>query len=642
MALENLPVWSIPPNWADGITETLEWMTGILASPIGAEQRFSMRTSPRRSFEMTFTVRGTTRTLFDMFVERVGGADIYLPIWHDIRKLTVAASAGTSYLEVEAVESELHDDTAFFIQGANPWDYEIAENAGSTGGTTLITGSALTRTWPVGTRIYPMQKCRIDAMPQANRKADKAYQVRVKFSSVQDNPSQAPITLSLYNGYFVLETEPNDVNDLSYEYKRIIAELDNQTGKRARIQPNVAGQTVQQFTFFLKGRAKHAFIRGFLYLLKGRRYPIWVPTFFEDFEVVANISIDSHSFDVKRCGFTSFEGPFRGREHILIHLWSGARIYKQVLSSALIGDGSTERITLSSAFDAALPMSAIRRISFLNLCRLDQDSIEIVHHTDTYGVATVTTLFRGLPEIRNPPFSLPGQDDSGEGTDDDEGDQRVVYFEFQPIHAGTEYNICVGIADENFTLTNPVQLDFSTSFPALAGSAFVAMKGGSGGGGHAGWGYPDRMPTFDVGELGQWVGVLVLLDEKMIYLCNASSSPDTWTGSGGPTQDPETSVGGFDFSNNIPTGPIYILAGCGWPGNFGAQFARGKLNAVGPFVRSTPIPRNGVAWGDTTFNPADADSHIILEDGNHIVTSDEIFGSNQPTAFVRSIGTKEL
>lgn len=52
--LDALPVWTISPDWSDGITETLEWLTGLLASPIGAEQRFGLRLTPRRSFEMTF------------------------------------------------------------------------------------------------------------------------------------------------------------------------------------------------------------------------------------------------------------------------------------------------------------------------------------------------------------------------------------------------------------------------------------------------------------------------------------------------------------------------------------------------------------------------------------------------------------
>lgn len=88
--VEYLPVWSIPPNWQDGIGETLEWRTSVQASARGAEQRRGMRLSPRRSFEVTFTPRGPIRTLFDLFIMRAGGSEIYFPVWPDVCHLTAA------------------------------------------------------------------------------------------------------------------------------------------------------------------------------------------------------------------------------------------------------------------------------------------------------------------------------------------------------------------------------------------------------------------------------------------------------------------------------------------------------------------------------------------------------------------------
>jgi hypothetical protein len=64
----DLPVWSIKPNWVNGIREKLSWLTDVLASSYGTEQRRALRLSPRREFEMTFNPVDEARSYFDLFL----------------------------------------------------------------------------------------------------------------------------------------------------------------------------------------------------------------------------------------------------------------------------------------------------------------------------------------------------------------------------------------------------------------------------------------------------------------------------------------------------------------------------------------------------------------------------------------------
>lgn len=48
MTIENIPVWPIEPNWNEPVKETLEWLTDIMTSPTGAEQRRCLRKYPRK------------------------------------------------------------------------------------------------------------------------------------------------------------------------------------------------------------------------------------------------------------------------------------------------------------------------------------------------------------------------------------------------------------------------------------------------------------------------------------------------------------------------------------------------------------------------------------------------------------------
>jgi len=645
MALENLTVWTIPPDWQNEITETLEFLTGILTSPIGAEQRFSLRITPRRFFEMTFKPVGPTRTLFDLFMQRASGSSIYAPLWHDSNRLTASAVVGSSALTIAStVDTELADCPGVFIQGKGPFDYEIAQRSSVTA-TQILLGSPLVHTWPAGSRVFPLQKSRIETQPSVTRMADRAFTSRVKFSSELPNPTSASITLATYNDHFVLEREPNDVQDLTYTYARLMTELDSQTGKRTRFDLNAWGVTTQQFAFFLKGRADHQWARAFFYALAGRRIPLFIPTFTADLDV---LSIQSTTqFIVTRCGLTDFGPPFRGREHIVFHFYNGTRLYRKIISSSLVGDGSTELVTIDTPFGVPVQPANLHRVSFLSLSRLDQDSLEIVHHTDTHGLATCTTLFRSIPQVRQP---IP---DPSEDNDDDTGNPSGsgarVYFEITPVVTGTNagfggggYSICFGLAGSLFNLDNPHSLNFNTDDPGMAEGLFWNyIEEGDG----DGWGYPARAASGPyLGAVNQVIGVAIDFSTSQIWLKNITLDSE-WTGDGGgPTPDPVTGFHGYTFgaaSGSTPIhGDVFILGGAGRDGTLLPQPVM-TMNASGPFTGDLPT---GFVAANTTFNSSDiappdmtTGDKLVLSNGDLTITAGVIPGASQPTAFVRSV-----
>lgn len=121
--------------------------------------------------------------------------------------------------------------------------------------------------------------------------------------------------------------------------------------------------------------------------------PVWVPTIYADFEPVTPIGAGDLVINVKRNGFTNLGGPQPQREYILIHLHDGTRYYRKITNSVILSD-KVERIFIDAALGADVSLVALNRISFLVLCRLDQDAVEMIHHTATRGMTTVVAVFR--------------------------------------------------------------------------------------------------------------------------------------------------------------------------------------------------------------------------------------------------------
>lgn len=389
--------WTIPPNWRDGMMETLSFLTAVMSPPTLIEQRRGLRVTPRRAFEMGFTVNGPIRSFFDMWLKRAGGQVFAAPLWLEYEKLTAEIEIGEFVLSINTDMTEFSLHPAVFIQGSDPFDYDLIE-VRTVSATEIELLNPVTKTWPAGTKVYPARNWEIEVQPQASRFGDRTYESRVKFQSIGENRCldvEVPY-LDSYLDIPVLTLDPNDIEELTYPYERPTDTVDGMTGLRARRDILPSAITSQAYTWMTKGRLNRARFRKVLYLLDGRRVPLWVPTFFQDLDLAANIAADAVTMDVRRMGFTDMGGPIEGREHIMIRLVSGARIYRKIISSVLVGSGATERLTVDTPFGQAITPAQVRRISFLAINRLNSDDIEIQHHTDSHGAADCSIVFRDL------------------------------------------------------------------------------------------------------------------------------------------------------------------------------------------------------------------------------------------------------
>lgn len=394
--VENIAIWSIPPDWRTGATENLSWLSSVTESPLAVEQRMGLRLSPRQSFDFNFTVRRGNRTYFDLLTMRAGGSPIYVPLWHEIEKLALPVIAGGTALVFPTNFTEFQTAKFAFLQGPTIHDFELVEiQSYTSAGITLAAG--LKNDWPQGAKIYPVKKCKMESQPNAERRADRAFQASIRFLSLEPNKTTAVPEVNYFMDHPVIEIDPNEAESLTYTYNRKMVNLDNQTGLQDLY--DIAPFINQSFSWYAKGREAASKLRGLFYLLQGRRVPAWISSVYSDFELVATIPVDEVSMDVRRCGYTDAGGPFPNREFIVFQLESGLRYYRRIQAAALIGGGSTERITFDTPLPLEVTPSMVRRISFLSFCRLDQDSIELTHHTDTKGLTTVNTVFRTDPGI---------------------------------------------------------------------------------------------------------------------------------------------------------------------------------------------------------------------------------------------------
>lgn len=444
--IENLPVWSWRPNWAGGVTESLEWLTDVLSSETMAEQRRMLRLSPRRGFEISINPKGRERTFFDNAMMKWGASDWYIPLWHDVEATSVDHFAGTMTVDMMTDFREFAPGNLALFLGNSAFEYEIVIIEGLTD-TGVKLHVATAKDWPAGTRFYPLRKARIRDQVQGARKLNgAATQIGTAFDLTDANigpdsagwgfnwgfnwgggggPGEAPWWqtagwgnswgfnwggtvpqdgYTYYAGYAVLTERPNEREQLTSGYTRNVLDIDNQTGLVTRVDLSKRSARQQQHMWLLRRRAQLAAFYKLCYKLKGRMIPMWLPTAYHDFELTSDVVNGSNFLNVELCGYTQTGGPAQGRDRIMIELYDGEPLFRRVVSSALVGDG--ERITLDSVIPVFIEQSNVRRVSFMELCRSNQDRFEITHHTDAQGVAESTVVWIAAPNTRVAPTNV--------------------------------------------------------------------------------------------------------------------------------------------------------------------------------------------------------------------------------------------
>ena len=408
MAIQNYPVWTFEPNWSGGVSEMLEWLTDVMASPDGSEQRRSLRYFPRRSMEFATAAEGDERQLLDNMLISFGGSTWYLPLWHEVNVLDATAASGATFVASDDARaiSIIRAGSIVCLIGDDPYTYELAEIESRTP-TGLNLVSPLVRTWPEGTRMIPVRSAELTDQPQLQPRTSNLVtaEVRFRIMDAEQDAGGPPVIANanfsdVYREFYVLTMEPDYSERLGIDYERNFSEIDNSTATPWRTDEAKRPFTARRHTWTLEGRDQHAAFARMLQLLRGRSQPLWVPTFMDDFTPVLPIAGGGNTIVVDRCGFTAAGGPRWDREDIMIETVGGMRIYRRITGSTLAGNG--EIITLDRAFEDTYPVGDIVRISFMAVMRLAHDSVEIDHSTDTHGVSTVSTTFRSAPDTRIP------------------------------------------------------------------------------------------------------------------------------------------------------------------------------------------------------------------------------------------------
>lgn len=364
--------WLHRPSGA--VLERLEWLTDVLPSFSGGEQRRQLREAPRRTFEFSVQLTGRDRRAAENALHEWGGRGWALPVWMDAQPLAAPVSLGATSIAVDTTTRDFRAGGSLVIM-RGPRDYEILQ-VDSVAADEVALLAPTTKAWPAGEAIIAPLLAAVmpDEVTLSRFDGDTSYgRMRFEVMEPSDWPAAAEST---YRGLPVLAQPPNWTEDVQQGYERLLQRIDSLTGPVV-IDDQAAGPILlQSHRWLLDGRGAIAAFRSWLYARRGRLSAFWLPTWAQDFRLVASVGASALTIDVEHCDYTERIGQAINRRDVRIELHSGAVFYRRISGSTVVS-ADVERLTIDTALGVLVQPAAVRAISYIAPVRLDTDAVEI-------------------------------------------------------------------------------------------------------------------------------------------------------------------------------------------------------------------------------------------------------------------------
>lgn len=392
---KRLTVWFTPPDWSGGITESLMWLTDVQQAWHGAQDRTPLRAVPRREWEFSVIDGATSRQRLEDLLFAWRARVFALPVWADQSFLSAALPANSDTIALDTQHLDFAAGSTALLRGADGQHESVEVDTVTATGLTLARPTTLA--WPAGTAIYPCREARLTDTPKLDRSSADVTRSHVRFRDVGASTWPGVAPSPTYRGYPVLLDHPDESDDMTASFDRVIDQMDNHVGAVTVHDRTGVAWPQQPYRWTLYGRAVRAAQRSLLYWLDGRVQPVWLPTFADDLTVTQAIASSATTMRVEQVGVSLFLQDVPARRHVRIELYDGTCYMRQVTAASDMGDG-TEQLALDSSLGAEVDPAAIRQVSWMMLATQATDQVQIQHLTDSEGVAQCQTIFVGVPQ----------------------------------------------------------------------------------------------------------------------------------------------------------------------------------------------------------------------------------------------------
>lgn len=384
-------VWPLRPNWRGSYRVTYEFLTEIITSRSGKEQRRAKRQTPRKTVEFLSTVADDRwRVLVQTFHALQGAPMLLAEIPQGVR-LTADMGAGASAAQVAEIRDWISPGRkVMLVDGDRIRERTVDIVAGNT----VTFDEATVNGWPAGARLCPALEGRLPPSVTVQQFLPRAGETTIPFSvdPGTELPRDPGLPVTVWNGREVFDVfKPNWASPRDLSFAREAQTLDYGRGRTRTFLPVAFGITTRSADYIATSVTEANALLAFFERHKGRRGEFYVPT--DNADVILAAPSSSGFLFVEGTDFAAAYDADPVAQALSFRMADGSRFYRKVVG--VTPQAGQSRIQLDVAVPYQIGPQNVEVISWLPVLRNATDELTIEWLTDS--AARVRFNFMSLP-----------------------------------------------------------------------------------------------------------------------------------------------------------------------------------------------------------------------------------------------------
>lgn len=384
-------------NWKVPISERLEWKTDVLKKRDGSEQRIQLRTYPRRSLRADIGGLVVNRQYLGSLIRANQGLPYAVPLWGNQAVLTASAAVSDTdiYMDTSTKQFQVGGQAILLH---DPGNFEVITIDGVFSDHLEAT-YGLKNVWGAGSLAYPLRNARLPSQVTLAGPSGNAELTSLEFEFLlPEEFAEEVAPAATYAGQPVITDMPNWQGGRSRSESRIMDTFDPDIGPKVWEDKSGRAFPFGDFSWFLYGRDRIDWFYSWLASRKGRRVPVWVPTWRQDILLHSAIGPSDDFMKIQGNWFSAYQADLATHPlYLCIMLRDGSVFYRTVDRASKDPTGvDNVGFTNADGMDSLgvnVEPSQVYLICFMESCRLYADSIEIIWHSPILATCS-TPLYK--------------------------------------------------------------------------------------------------------------------------------------------------------------------------------------------------------------------------------------------------------
>lgn len=382
-----MTLWPFFPNWSGNYTETFAYLTEIITSENGREQRRAWRQMARRSVSYdTLAHRDRFYAIRRALAKQ--DDDLTFPDERSHTKILTPTTAGSLTATFSPMPNWMTAGRQVIFEAPGTRQRTLRTVDGVSG--TTVTFTAPSPVWPARTKVMPAMFGRLAQSITIRSETDNVARVPVSLDVTPGTEIEivgAPVTV--FNGVEVLSHRPNWAKPPQFEVSDPTLWTDNQMGVRAPYRAIDFGTEVIQSEHVVRSPADLNAVLGLFQRSRGRCGEFYVPSWTDDIALAQDVPSGSDTFVIDGFDFYDAYNEDPVRKAFCVQV-GGQTLYFQVSHMEKSTSGAERTFVFT---EDASPVTIARAnrpmVSWMLVCRFASDELTVQWLTDT--VATIVT-----------------------------------------------------------------------------------------------------------------------------------------------------------------------------------------------------------------------------------------------------------